>query len=62
MNADEEKYVFKFRFSKTKIVLAPAPASPPAPSAPSGGVMKLSAENIDPIGLGGLKSETKIDF
>ena len=42
-----------------KIVLAPAPASPPAPS---GEVMKLSAENIDPIGLGGLMSETKIDF
>ena len=59
MNADEEKYVFKSRFSKKKIVLAPAPASPPAPS---GGVMKLSAENIDPIGLGGLESETKIDF
>ena len=58
MNADEEKYVFKSRFSKKKM-LAPAPASPPAPS---GGVMKLSAENIDPIGLGGLKSKTKIDF
>ena len=30
----------------------PAPAS-----APPSGVMKLSAENIDPIGLGGLESE-----
>ena len=42
----------KSDFSQKKILAPPAPAS-----GPPSGVMKLSAENIDPIGLGGLESE-----